>query len=84
MGDAMMMLGVGALLGWKLTILSLYLGFMSGGIIVIPLLAAKNSAGRMRCRLARIWQQDASWQFSQDGLSSNIWVQLGCLIYDRE
>jgi len=42
MGDAMMMLGVGALLGWKLTILSLYLGFMSGGIIVIPLLAAKK------------------------------------------
>ena len=42
MGDAMMMLGVGALLGWKLTILSLYLGFMSSGVIVIPLLAAKK------------------------------------------
>ena len=42
MGDAMMMLGVGALLGWKLTILSLYLGFMSSGAIVIPLLAAKK------------------------------------------
>lgn len=42
MGDAMMMLGVGALLGWKLTILSLYLGFMSSGVIVIPLLIAKK------------------------------------------
>ena len=42
MGDAMMMLGVGALLGWKLTILSLYLGFMSSAVIVIPLLIAKK------------------------------------------
>lgn len=42
MGDAMMMLGIGALLGWKLTILSLYLGFMSSGVIVIPLLIAKK------------------------------------------
>jgi len=37
-GDAMMMVGVGALMGWKLTILSLYLGFMTSGVIVIPLL----------------------------------------------
>lgn len=42
MGDAMMMLGIGALMGWKLTILSLYLGFMTSGIIVIPLLIAKK------------------------------------------
>lgn len=41
-GDAMMMLGIGALMGWKLTILSLYLGFMSSGVIVIPLLIAKK------------------------------------------
>ncbi len=42
MGDAMMMLGIGALLGWKLTALSLYLGFMSSGLVVLPLLAAKK------------------------------------------
>lgn len=42
MGDAMMMLGIGALMGWKLTILSLYLGFMVSGVIVIPLLIAKK------------------------------------------
>ena len=42
MGDAMLMLGTGAMLGWKMTILSLYLGFMIGGVIVIPLLAAKK------------------------------------------
>ena len=42
MGDAMMMVGIGALMGWKLTILSLYLGFMTSGVIVIPLLIAKK------------------------------------------
>ncbi|MDD4159326.1 MAG: A24 family peptidase [Synergistaceae bacterium] len=41
-GDAMMMIGIGALMGWKLTILSLYLGFMTSGLIVIPLLLAKK------------------------------------------
>ena len=41
-GDAMLMLGIGALMGWKMTILSLYLGFMTSGIIVIPLLIAKK------------------------------------------
>jgi len=42
MGDAMLMLGTGAILGWKMTILSLYIGFMAGGVIVIPLLALKK------------------------------------------
>ena len=41
-GDAMLMLGIGALMGWKMTILSLYLGFMTSGVIVIPLLIAKK------------------------------------------
>ncbi len=42
MGDAMLMLGIGALFGWKMTILSLYLGFMVGGLVVIPLLIMKK------------------------------------------
>ena len=41
-GDAMLMLGIGSLMGWKMTILSLYLGFMTSGVIVIPLLIAKK------------------------------------------
>ena len=41
-GDAMLMLGIGALMGWKMTILSLYLGFMTSGVIVVPLLIAKK------------------------------------------
>lgn len=42
MGDALLMLGIGALFGWKMTILSLYLGFMTGGLVVIPLLIMKK------------------------------------------
>jgi leader peptidase (prepilin peptidase)/N-methyltransferase len=41
-GYAMLMLGAGALLGWKFTALSLYLGFMAGGVVVIPLLLLKK------------------------------------------
>lgn len=41
-GDAMLMLGTGALLGWKMTIFALYLGFMAGGVVVIPLLLLKK------------------------------------------
>ena len=40
LGDAVLMLGIGAFAGLKLTLVSLYLGFMSGGLIVIPLLLA--------------------------------------------
>ncbi|MDO5114586.1 MAG: prepilin peptidase [Synergistaceae bacterium] len=40
LGDAMLMLGIGAFMGLKLTLLSLYLGFMCGGAVVIPLLLA--------------------------------------------
>lgn len=42
LGDAVLMLGVGAFMGFKLTLLSLYLGFMCGGLVVIPLLLAKR------------------------------------------
>lgn len=41
-GDATLMAGTGSLLGWKFTLLTLYLGFMVGGIIVLLLLAAKK------------------------------------------
>jgi len=40
-GDANLMAGLGAALGWKLTAVSLYLGFMTGGIIAIILLVLK-------------------------------------------
>ena len=42
LGDAVLMLGIGAFMGFKLTLLSLYLGFMCGGLVVIPLLLAKR------------------------------------------
>ncbi|NLB83239.1 MAG: prepilin peptidase, partial [Synergistaceae bacterium] len=41
-GDATLMAGTGSLLGWKFTLLTLYLGFMVGGVIVLILLAAKK------------------------------------------
>lgn len=37
-GDAMLMLGAGALLGWRLTLAAVYGGFIIGGFFVIPLL----------------------------------------------
>jgi prepilin signal peptidase PulO-like enzyme (type II secretory pathway) len=42
-GDAMLMLGVGAVFGWKMTILCLYLGFFAGGIVTIPMLIMKKA-----------------------------------------
>ena len=41
-GDATMMAGIGAIFGWKMTILCLYAGFMCGGVVIIPLLLAKK------------------------------------------
>jgi leader peptidase (prepilin peptidase)/N-methyltransferase len=41
-GDAMLMLGIGAALGWKYCALGLYAGFMFGGVVVAPLLIAKK------------------------------------------
>lgn len=39
-GDATLMAGTGVVLGWKFTLLTLYLGFMAGGIISLGLLLA--------------------------------------------
>lgn len=39
-GDAVLMIGIGAFMGWRLTLVSLYIGFMCGGAVVIPLLIA--------------------------------------------
>jgi leader peptidase (prepilin peptidase)/N-methyltransferase len=41
-GDAMLMLGVGGAVGWKYCALSLYMGFMVGGAVVIPLVIARK------------------------------------------
>jgi len=41
-GDAMLMLGIGFIFGWKMTILCLYLGFIIGGLVTIPLLLMKK------------------------------------------
>ena len=38
-GDATLMAGTGAVLGWKFALLTLYLGFMAGGVISLTLLA---------------------------------------------
>lgn len=40
LGDAVLMIGIGAFMGWRLTLVALYMGFMCGGVIVIPLLIA--------------------------------------------
>lgn len=39
-GDATLTAGTGVLLGWKFTLLTLYLGFMAGGVFSLALLAA--------------------------------------------
>lgn len=41
-GDATLMLGIGAAVGWKYCAMSLYLGFLCGGLVVIPLMMAKK------------------------------------------
>ncbi len=41
-GDGTLMAGAGAALGWKLTILALYLGFMIGGLFALVLLMARR------------------------------------------
>ncbi len=41
-GDAVLMAGAGACLGWKLCALGLYLGFMCGGAVVLVMLALKK------------------------------------------
>lgn len=39
-GDATLAAGTGMILGWKFTLLTLYLGFMSGGVFSLALLVA--------------------------------------------
>lgn len=51
-GDARMMGGLGACLGWKLALVSLYLGLMIGGISASVLLAARRVGRRDRVPLA--------------------------------
>jgi len=42
LGDVKMMLGVGALLGWRLTLLSIFLGAFSGALIGIIVIAKQK------------------------------------------
>lgn len=51
-GDATLMLGVGALLGWRLTLLALYCGVIAGGLFVIPMLLLKKKGARDKVPLA--------------------------------
>jgi leader peptidase (prepilin peptidase)/N-methyltransferase len=41
-GDAMLMLGIGGAVGWRYTAVSLYTGFLVGGVVVLPLLLTKK------------------------------------------
>jgi leader peptidase (prepilin peptidase)/N-methyltransferase len=41
-GDAMLMLGIGGAVGWRYSALSLYMGFMIGGVVVLPLMIARK------------------------------------------
>ncbi len=41
-GDAMIMLGIGAAVGWKYCAFSLYAGFLIGGLAVLPRLVSKK------------------------------------------
>lgn len=41
-GDATLMAGAGAVLGWKMALLGIYIGFMVGGVVAIGLVAAKK------------------------------------------
>ncbi len=42
-GDATLMAGAGALLGWKMTILGTYSGFMIGGLVAIVMMVMKKA-----------------------------------------
>jgi leader peptidase (prepilin peptidase)/N-methyltransferase len=41
-GDAVLMLGIGCAVGWKYCAFSLYIGFVVGGAVVLPLMIAKK------------------------------------------
>jgi leader peptidase (prepilin peptidase)/N-methyltransferase len=41
-GDALLMAGIGAAVGWKYCAFGMYLGFIAGGIVVVPMMIAKK------------------------------------------
>ncbi|MCL2683927.1 MAG: A24 family peptidase [Synergistaceae bacterium] len=41
-GDALLMTGIGGALGWKYCAFGMYLGFIVGGIVVVPLMVTKK------------------------------------------
>jgi len=41
-GDALLMAGIGGAVGWKYCAFGIYLGFIVGGIVVIPLMIIKK------------------------------------------
>ena len=41
-GDAMLMAGIGGALGWRYCAMGMYLGFLAGGVVVVPLVLAKK------------------------------------------
>lgn len=51
-GDAMLMLGIGTFLGWRLTLIGLYCGFLASGLFVIPMLLMKKMERRDAVPLA--------------------------------
>lgn len=51
-GDATLMLGTGAMLGWQLTLLALYCGVIAGGMFAITMLLMKKMGTRDEVPLA--------------------------------
>lgn len=51
-GDATLMAGAGALLGWKTTLIASYLGFMIGGAIALAMIATKKATRKDSVPLA--------------------------------
>jgi len=41
-GDALLMAGIGGAVGWRYCAFGMYLGFIVGGVVVVPLLIAKK------------------------------------------
>jgi leader peptidase (prepilin peptidase)/N-methyltransferase len=41
-GDALLMAGIGGAIGWKYCVFGMYMGFLAGGVVVLPLLLTKK------------------------------------------
>jgi leader peptidase (prepilin peptidase)/N-methyltransferase len=41
-GDALLMAGIGGAVGWKYCAFGMYLGFLAGGVVVVPMMLAKK------------------------------------------